>query len=212
MYEEYWTYLVSVAKSLERGLKDNVHRKVNIAESSYYMDSYEPEDFYYDEATDLAAYMGERGDVDAIHNVLQYSQALRDGNPKPRQKLRRACKPSRPELQIKGTVWTDILPELQSAWAREDDWKKEQVIAQFKEPITKNRQLTAYEATCSDGYDSYFTANTQNSEGTYVFHALQAETEFNTSASVNSNGELEGTPPCEPSGLIVNAAASKSIL
>ena len=61
------------------------------------------------------------------------------------------------------------------AWARETGDNKECVIAQFKEPVTKNHQLTAYEATCSDGYDSDFTAKTQNSEGTYVFHALQAE-------------------------------------
>ena len=32
MYEEYWTYLVSVSKSLEKGQKDKVHCKVNIAE------------------------------------------------------------------------------------------------------------------------------------------------------------------------------------
>ena len=49
---------------------ENVKRKVNIADTSYYMDSYEPEDSYYDEASNLAAYMGERGDVDSIHNVL----------------------------------------------------------------------------------------------------------------------------------------------
>ena len=61
-------------------------------------------------------------------------------------------------------------------------------------------------------YNSDFTTNTQNSEGTYVFRALQAETEFDTSASVYSNDELKGIPPCEPSGLIVNAAATKSIL
>ena len=82
--------------------------------------------------------------------------------------------------------------ELRSALAREDDRNKGQVIAHFKEPITKNRQLTVYEANCSDRYDSDFTANTQNSEGTFVFRALQAETEFDTSASVHSNGELEG--------------------
>ena len=89
---------------------------------------------------------------------------------------------------------------------------KEELTATFKEPITKNCQQTAYEATCSEGYDSDFTASTQNSEGTYVFCALHAETEINTSASVNSNGELEGISPYKPSGLIVNNAASKSIL
>ena len=60
-----------------------------------------------------------------------------------------------------------------------------------------------------DGYESYFIANTQNLEGTFVF---QADTEFGTSASVNSNGEIEGILPSESSELTVNAAASKSIL
>ena len=36
--------------------------------------------------------------------------------------------------------------------------------------------------------------------------------EFDTSTSFNSNGEIEGISPCKPSGLIVNATASKSIL
>ena len=88
-----------------------------------------------------------------------------------------------------------MLSELRSAWIREYDRNKERVIAQFKEPITNNHQLTAYEArSYSDGYESDFTANTQISEGTFVF---QADTEFDTSASVNSNGEIEGNPPSE---------------
>ena len=35
------------------------------------MDSYKSEDSYYNEATDLSAYMGERGDVDELHHTLQ---------------------------------------------------------------------------------------------------------------------------------------------
>ena len=96
------------------------------------------------------------------------------------------------------------------AWARETGNNKERIIAQFREQVTKNRQLTAYEANRNDGYNLDFSANTQNSERTFVFQAVQAETEFDTSASLNSNGELEGNPPCE--GLIVNAAVTKSIL
>ena len=71
------------------------------------------------------------------------------------------------------------------------------MIAQFKVPVTKNRQLTAYEAEIQyedGGYESEITANTHNSEHTYVFNA---ETEFDTNASVNSNGEIEGNPPNE---------------
>ena len=78
--------------------------------------------------------------------------------------------------------------------------------------MTKNCQLTTYKATRSDKYDSDFAANTQNSDGTFVFHVCQVETEFDTSANVNSNKELEGILAYEPSGLTVNAAASKSIL
>ena len=53
-----------------------------------------------------------------------------------------------------------------------------------------------------DRYESDYTTNTQNSEGTFVF---KAETEFNTTANVNSNSEIEPT-------LIVNATKSNSIL
>ena len=68
--------------------------------------------------------------------------------------------------------------------------------------------MTVYKArSYSDGYESDFTTNTQYSEGTFVF---QVDTEFNTSASVNSNGEIEGNLPNE---LTLNAATLlKSIL
>ena len=90
--------------------------------------------------------------------------------------------------------------------AREDDKNKEQVIAQFKVLITKNRQLTAYKArSYSNGYELDFTANTQNSEAIFVFQV--DSTEFNTNVDVNSNGEIEGT-----SDLTVNTAVSKCIL
>ena len=67
-------------------------------------------------------------------------------------------------------------------WVCETCDNKKRIIAQFKEPVTKYRQLTAYEVTRSDQYDSDFTANTQNFEGTFDFHALQVEIEFDTSA------------------------------
>ena len=77
-YEEYWEYLVSTLEKLEEGMKANVTRKVNIADT-YYMDSYEPDNPYYAKATDLATFMGDRGDVDVIQNMLQCSQAIRNG-------------------------------------------------------------------------------------------------------------------------------------
>ena len=78
---------------------ENVKRKVNQADTSYFMDSYEPNDSYYDEATDLDVYMGERGDVDSIHDMLQYRCAYRDGKPKPKENLRRR-KPIRTVLRF----------------------------------------------------------------------------------------------------------------
>ena len=135
--------------------------KVNVADTNF-IESYLPKDSCYDKATNLAAFMGERGDADVIQNMLQYSQALLDGKPRPKPKLRRQRQPIRPELQIKDSLWSDILLELRTTWAQENPENKEQVIAQFKEPLTKNRQLTAYKATrsYSDGYDSDFSANT----------------------------------------------------
>ena len=65
---------------------------------TYCMDSCLPHNPYYNEATSLAAFMGEKGDVNVIQNVLECNQALRNGKPKPRLKLRRDRKPSRPEL------------------------------------------------------------------------------------------------------------------
>ena len=80
------------------------------------------------------------------------------------------------------------------------------MIAQFKVPVVKNNQLTAYKSdTLSAGYESDMTENTHNSEHTYVF---KAETEFDTTDSVNSNGELEGGHPTD---VLVNKASSKSI-
>ena len=95
-----------------------------------------------------------------------------------------------------------LSPEFKSAWARKKPEVKEKVIAQISEPITKNRHLTAYQSIFpQDGYNSDYTANTQNSEGTFVF---KADT-FDTSTIANDNGEIEPT-------VTVNAAKSDGIL
>ena len=57
--------------------------KINVADTNF-MESYLPKDSYYDKATDLEAFMGERGDVDVIQTMLQWNQALRDGKPRPK--------------------------------------------------------------------------------------------------------------------------------
>ena len=69
--------------------------------------------------------------------------------------------------------------------------------------MVKNSQLTAYRSNIINaGYESDITDNTHKSEHTYAF---QAETKFDTTASVNSKGELEGNPP---TNVLVNKASS----
>ena len=93
-------YLVSHSEKLEEVAADNSGLKVNVADT-HFMESYLPGDSYYDESTNLAAYMGNsmgEQDVNMIHSVLQCNQALREGQPRPKPKLRRERKPSCPEL------------------------------------------------------------------------------------------------------------------
>ena len=85
---------------------------------------------------------------------------------------------------------------------REKNEIKQQVIVHLKDPPTNDHQLFSYQSNVHDGYDSDFTANTYNLEGTFIF---LAETEYYTNASINSNGEIEGT-----SDLTVNATTSKN--
>ena len=94
-------YLVSHSEALEASTVDNTKRRVNVAD---FMDSYNQVDSYYDEATHLATFLSERGDVDEIQMVLECNQAQQDGKPPQKHKLRRERRPSRPELQIKGPV------------------------------------------------------------------------------------------------------------
>ena len=99
----------------------------------------------------------------------------------------------------------EIFPELQAGWAREQDHIKEQVIKQFKDPPTKNHQLSSYCGDVQDGYNSDYTTHTNNIDGTLVF---AANTGFDANASVSSNGEIKDTT----SELTVNTAALKIIL
>ena len=94
-------YLVSHLEKSEESAADNSGQRVKEAATNF-MESYILNDTYYDEAIDLAAYMGEQ-DVDMIHSVLLCNQALQDRKPRPRPRprLRRERKPSRLELQIK---------------------------------------------------------------------------------------------------------------
>ena len=90
---------------------------------------------------------------------------MREGWPKPKPKLRRERQPIQPELQTKSQLWSNILPELRTAWVQETPENKEKVIAQFKVQVVNNPQLTAFEADIrynNGGYKSDFTANTHN--------------------------------------------------
>ena len=81
------------------------------------------------------------------------------------------------------------------------------MIAQFKHPPTKSHQLSSYcgESYVQDGYELDYTANTKNTEGTFVSVAGR-DTEFDANASIDSNGEIEATLQSE---LTFNAAVSK---
>ena len=92
-YEKYMENLVSYSEIIEASVVNNSKRKVNTADT-HFMESYLSEDSYYDEASELVAFMGDRGDVDSIQNILGCNQALCDGKPKPKQKLRRERKPT----------------------------------------------------------------------------------------------------------------------
>ena len=89
------------------------------------MESYEPQDLYFDNAADFSTYMGEQTDVDELQHTLLFNQAMREGKPRPAHKLRQEKRPIRPELQIKGPLWSNILPELRAAWIRESAENKE---------------------------------------------------------------------------------------
>ena len=88
--------------------------------------------------------MGQQ-DVYMVQYTLECNKAMHEGKTRPNTCLRRP--PVRPELKINNPAWSMLLPVLKSAWAREKTEDKEKVIAQFNVPITKNRQLTAYQST-----------------------------------------------------------------
>ena len=88
LYQTYMDYLVQHSEMLDEGKLNNTTLKVSISESNYYMDSYEPDNSYYDTAIDLSAYIGERGDVDELQYTLQCSKAIHEGKPRPKPKLR----------------------------------------------------------------------------------------------------------------------------
>ena len=77
------------SKKVEAAIhNDTTSRKANSATSSYFS-PYSPDDDLYKNATDLSSYMGERGDVDTIHDVLLCNKAFNEGIARPQSRSRR---------------------------------------------------------------------------------------------------------------------------
>ena len=88
-YEEYYAYLLKFLKKVEIAITSNTTSlKANSADSSY-LSPYFPANDQYDDATELNSYMGERGDIDTIHDILLCKKALNEGKPRPPSRSRR---------------------------------------------------------------------------------------------------------------------------
>ena len=172
------------------------------------MQPYSPSDTCYNDATNLSTYMVDRGeDVDMIQDVLQCSQAMKQGKPRPPPRTRQ--EPLRQELQIKDPTWSELKLDIRQSWARESNDNKEMIIAQFvaesksSVPASKNQNLQTVYRMKFDDKDEYESDFTANSEGTFQFNVNSAM--FDTTADNNSNGEIV----IEGSNLNVKTAAAK---
>ena len=149
--------------------------------------------------------MGERGDVDMIHDFLLCNQALNEGKSRPQPRSRRRP-PPREDLKIQQPSWGECSAELRSAWIRENPDVKDKIVTQFRGsksptkapvPILKRSSYNV-ELADSDGYDSEAT---QNTEGTWQLNSNSVMYDT-TDDDTNGEGVLVGTE------LNVNAAAS----
>ena len=147
--------------------------------------------------------MGEKGDVDMIHDILLCNQALKDGKARPQSRSRRRPPPQEDPM-IQQPTWGKCSAELRSAWIQEATDTKDEVANQFRGstpkaplPILKRSSYNV-EIEDSDGYDSEAT---QNTEGTWQLttNSVMYDT---TDGDNNGEGVLVETE------LNVNAAAS----
>ena len=92
-YEEYYAYLLKFSKKVEAAIHDDTTGQKASSAKSDYLSPYSPDDDLYKNASDLKAYMGERGDVDMIHNILLCNQALKEGKARPQSRSRRRPPP-----------------------------------------------------------------------------------------------------------------------
>jgi len=115
-YDQYFEYLMDHSKQLEIVVtNDDTSCKANSAESSY-LSPYTPTDDQYEVATQLNSYMGERGDVDVIHDFLLCKKALKEGKPRPPPCFRRQ-EPLQEDLKIKQPLWGKLDDAMRRAWA-----------------------------------------------------------------------------------------------
>ena len=129
-YEEFYAFLLKVAKKMEDAITDNsTTRKANSATSDY-LSPYSASDDHYDDATDLCAYMGDRGDVDMIQDILQCNKAMNEGKLRPPSRSRRRP-PPREDLKIQQPAWGETDAEFKKAWIRASNETKEAIVAQF---------------------------------------------------------------------------------
>lgn len=102
---------MSHGKKVEDIITDNsLSQKANVAEYDY-MQPYSSSDKYFDAATDLSNFMGNRGtDIDMIHNVLNCSKALQQRKTLPQERTHRQQRePLQKELQIKDHEWSRLV-------------------------------------------------------------------------------------------------------
>ena len=112
-YDEYYKYLLGYAKKLKAAVEDNTPSlKVNSSGTNY-LTPYSPSDPFFSHATDLSAYMSDRGhDVDMIQDVLHCHQAMKQGRPRPPPRTRR--EPVRDELKIRNSTWSGLQGDTES--------------------------------------------------------------------------------------------------
>ena len=144
-YDEYYKYLLVYAKKLEAAVEDNTPSQKKSSETDY-LTPYSPSASCYSNATDLLAYMLDRGDdVDMIHDVLQCYQAMIEGRPRLPPQTRR--QPVHNELKILNPTWSGLQGDTKKAWSNKTNENKEKIIAQFvinfksSGPVTKNHNL-----------------------------------------------------------------------
>ena len=206
-YDEFHAYLLKFLKKVEAAITDDTTSQKDNSANSSYLSPYSPSDDQYEDATELNPYMGERGDVDAIHEFLLCSKVLKEGKPRPPSRSRRRDSP-REELKIQQPLWSTLNKRTKDAWIRDSDESKDSIIKQLPGnskaivQATKNHNLrSSYNTEIGDS-DEYESDFTHNSEGMWQFMANS--TMYDTTNNEDGESVSEGTK------MNVNAAAASA--